>query len=270
MFMYIVLDDEAGWSLRKWLRYQAVIDYPTLCTLARKRFIRINGKVAKLTDVVEAGDMVELRTIEVKAPSKIVDLSPIEDMIVFENDEFAVIENPYGIAAQGEDDSIAAITNAFIVQRLDKTTSGLMLLAKTKHAADALSAQLREHQLQKTYHAIVVGQTQDHGEWVWDIEGKQAQTKYRKLEEIDGKTLLEVHPITGRKHQIRIHAAMNGTPILGDCKYGLQNGYQEQNRKYESQNGAKAQDRVYLHCHELALNSPKMGFISKINLTVGE
>lgn len=236
---HIITQQENGWTLRKWARYHLPkIEYPTLCQLVRKKLIRVNGKNTKLSMQMSAQDIVELKNIVVNISEKIVNLSSIKEMIVHETSDFAIIEKPYGIACQGEEGSIAYLTNAFIVQRLDKTTTGIMVIAKTKQMADILSQQIREHKLKKVYNAILSStqNLEDSGTWNDAIDEKPATTHYRVLDRT--KNLVEFTTTTGRKHQIRIHSAMHGSNILGDNKYSSKTYNKEK--------------RIYLHCTKIA------------------
>lgn len=283
---YIVKEIENGWTLRKWARYHLPdLSYPALCTLARNKNIKINGKTAKMNDILVAGQQVVAHETaasiqlskrlpdEINDPScsqreckiernntrtlaKTSSLEPIKHMIIYENDDFAIINKPINICTQGADDSIAAITNAFIVHRLDKTTSGLLILAKTKHAADAISSQIREHKFKKTYHAILL-KPQKHisesGEqtqqqltkqiWSQQIDGLNATTEYEIIKQNEQYMLVKLMPLTGRKHQLRIHAAQNGVPILGDTRY--------------TSNKNAIANRIYLHCSKIEFTTDK-------------
>jgi RluA family pseudouridine synthase len=123
----------------------------------------------------------------------------------------------------------------WIVHRLDKVTSGVMVFARTVEAHRALSLQFEKHEAQKTYHAIAVGVPDwdektarhplrvnvghKHRTVVDPRHGKPSETRFRVLERFRGHALLEVKPMTGRTHQIRVHASGLGHPLLGDVLY---------------------------------------------------
>jgi len=285
--VFEISEKESGWSLRKWSRYfLPAISYPSLATLARKKKIFVNKKPVKLNDNLKNGDKIEIldslfqptQQKTIKKPTN------LQKMIIFENEDFFVIEKPHGICAQGEENSIAELSNGYIVHRLDKTTSGLMIVAKTKISADFFSNLFRNGLMVKEYQAICVKKNIDFekndtknsqknfpehfserfpeqkrqiilektGIWIDKIDNQEASTKFEILGQNGRKILLKLTPKTGRKHQIRIHCAQNGLPILGDLKYGnFQN------------------NRINLHCKKLSFKDCKgkiQTFESKFDL----
>ncbi|MEX1255537.1 MAG: RluA family pseudouridine synthase [Dehalococcoidia bacterium] len=146
-----------------------------------------------------------------------------------------------------------------IVHRLDKDTSGLIIVAKNDAAHLSLARQLKERQVEKTYLALVDGRVEPpdgeidaaigrhpvHRKKMAVVErGRAARTRYRVLREVDGRSLLEVRPETGRTHQIRVHLAHIGHPIAGDPLYGRAHPLLE---------------RQFLHAHRLAFRHPRTG-----------
>ena len=160
-----------------------------------------------------------------------------------------------------------------IVHRLDKETSGLMIIAKTQPAFDYLKKEFQEHKIKKTYIALVVGQmkkesgrietsigkigtkqtTQIHGKR--DLKEKSAVTEYKVEKEFTGFTLLEVRPLTGRTHQIRIHLKSIGHPIVGDQLYG--SSLSSPRRSSKSSEGCPPElGRLFLHAQKLSFTLP--------------
>ena len=166
--------------------------------------------------------------------------------IVYENEEFCVINKPAGIASQGGSNVICDIDRMansghvthFLVHRLDKGTSGLLLLAKNSITANVFMHQFRERKIQKYYLAYVERKpAQDSG--IIDLplysagesvcvnyqNGKSAITRYRVVGKVGEMVCLLLKPYTGRKHQIRVHLKEGlGLPIIGDEKYGAPPG----------------------------------------------
>ena len=176
---------------------------------------------------------------------------PLE--ILYQDKHLAVVVKPCGMVvhpAAGNDDgtlvnallfhldSLSGIGGEMrpgIVHRLDKDTSGLMLVAKDDATHTALSEQLSDRQMEKHYRAIVYGRMKepegviekpigrsktDRKKMAVDENGRWAKTEWKALKEFPDRTLLDVHIITGRTHQIRVHMASIGHPVLGDPLYG--------------------------------------------------
>ena len=161
------------------------------------------------------------------------------------------------------------IPRAGIVHRLDKDTSGLLVVAKTLEAQTSLVRQLQKRTVKRDYLALVLGDVQDNG-WVDApvgrhpvhrtkmavvASGKEARTHYRVLEKFEGCTLLQCSLETGRTHQIRVHMHSIGHPLAGDPVYGA-------NRRGISPDAGRliAQfPRQALHAHRLELTHPQQG-----------
>ncbi|MFP5457901.1 MAG: RluA family pseudouridine synthase [Bacteriovoracia bacterium] len=157
-----------------------------------------------------------------------------------ENSDYGVWVKPAGIVSQGTDAGdhcslLYAITlkgrEAFPVHRLDRETEGLMVVAYNSKAAAKLSQLFQEQKVQKTYLAIVAGDTSglnEQGMIDMDLDRKVAQTKYKVVARLPEKRLLvELKPITGRLHQIRRHLELLGCGVWGDPKYGKGNKNRE-------------------------------------------
>lgn len=158
---------------------------------------------------------------------------------------------------------LARQARVLVVHRLDMETSGLILFARFGDAQRAFQALFADRKVEKTYHAIVDGElSEERGEIElplirdWpnrplqkvDMEsGKPAMTRWRVLERRDGKTRLELSPITGRTHQLRVHLNAIGHPILGDNLYG-------------TDRSQAASDRLLLHASGLVLRNPFTDF----------
>jgi RluA family pseudouridine synthase len=168
---------------------------------------------------------------------KIYDL-PLE--IVYEDDYFAIVNKPAGLVSSGNQfrtlqnavaGSISPSTNIDVihppklVHRLDSSTSGLVIIAKTAIAVQRLNDLFNSRKISKKYIAIIKGDIEEDGVIETQIEGKEAITRFQKVETISSDTFgtlsrIELFPQTGRTHQLRIHMADKGTEILGDRIYG--------------------------------------------------
>ena len=229
-------------------------------------YVDVNGHAAKKAgQAVETGFNVTVR-IPPPAPTDLV----AEDIpldIVFENDDLVVINKPAGMvvhpavghssgtlvnAMLGYDPDIEGIggeERPGVVHRLDKETSGLILLAKNERAHRGLQDQFRLRKVEKTYLALVdgkpptpsgrveahIGRDPGHRKRmaiVSESRGREAISEYKTVESFANHTLLEFHPLTGRTHQIRLHCAFLGCPIVGDEVYGRKKPSVEINRHF--------------------------------------
>ena len=215
--------------------------------------VRLNGKLPKKNDRLNLGDTVEYTIPEPKE----VDITPkdIPLEIVYEDEDVAVINKPKGLvvhpAARHQDDtlvngllyalgdSLSGINGELrpgIVHRIDKDTSGLLAIAKNDLAHTVLASQLKDHSMARTYEAIVCGSfREDSGTvdapigrhptdrkkmCVTQRNSKPAVTHWEVVERFRGYTHIRCRLETGRTHQIRVHMAYIGHPILGDTVYG--------------------------------------------------
>ncbi len=229
-------------------------------------FVDVNGRAAKKAgQPLESGFDVTIR-IPPPAPTDLI----AEDIpldILFENDDLLVVNKPAGMvvhpaaghasgtlvnAVLGYDPEIEGIggeERPGVVHRLDKETSGLILLAKNERAHRWLQDQFRLRKVEKTYLALVdgkpptpsgrveahVGRDPSHRKKmaiVPESRGREAISEYKTIESFKDHTLLEFHPLTGRTHQIRLHCAFLGCPIVGDEIYGRKKPSIEINRHF--------------------------------------
>ena len=201
----------------------------------KKQLILLNRKPANTGDWIKEGQLLELLAEEL--PQK--KIFRLQLKIIFNDNFLAVIQKPSGYPTNGnyfktvenalpynlenstEKDALPYPTP---VHRLDNPTSGLLLVAKTKNVQVKLNQDFEEKNIRKSYLAIVSGEIPSTGTFNSPIEGKTAATKFqlKKTFQKNDKTysLVELFPITGRTHQIRIHLSKNGNPIVGDEVYG--------------------------------------------------
>lgn len=244
---HIVTDDEAGSRVDRVVRnICANGSYAFIQKLFRMRKIKLNGKRVDASYKVQAGDNIQIFAyVEKRAnASSISDenlLSKLKSMIIFENDEFFAINKPAGLAVQlGTGLTICVETfikaypeiKCYLVHRLDRDTSGILLIAKGQQSARRLTQLFRENKIHKTYWAVVDGKIKISGTINNYIDkgpdekmhvatsGVNAITHYKPLKTVGYNTLLELKPITGRKHQLRVHCMESlKAPIIGDKKY---------------------------------------------------
>jgi len=195
----------------------------------------LNGRPARSTDRVRNGDLLELRGVGL---SKAKDYDAELD-IVYEDDWLVIVNKPGGIAVNGNrkktvENALAgsvaagsrrdALPRPVAVHRIDVPTKGLVMLAKTKTALIGLSRAFQGNQVEKEYQAVVHGRPPRHGRIEAPVQNKEAITEYETLETAPSRvfghlSLLRLHPVTGRTHQLRIHLRDAGHLILGDKAY---------------------------------------------------
>ena len=243
--------------------------------LIKEGLVTVSGRPEKASYRLLPGEKVEI----VLPPPPESHLQP-EDIplpIIYEDDDILVIDKPAGLTthpAPGhpEHTLVNALLGHFpvlpgsrnplrpgIVHRLDKDTSGLMVVAKNQPALLNLSAQFKDRQVKKTYLALVKGEIspksgaieapigRDPGHrqrMAVTSGGRPARTGYRVLRVIGGYSLLELRPETGRTHQIRVHLAAIGHPVVGDATYGGREAFAP---------------RQFLHARSLAFRLPSSG-----------
>ena len=238
---------------------------------------RVNGSVrAKTGFSVNPGDAVELT---IPDPVELtVEKEDIPLEILYEDEDVAVVNKPWGMVvhpapgnetgtlvnallyAMDDLSGIGGVKRPGIVHRLDKDTSGLLMIAKNDQAHESLSEQLRERTMDKRYLAVVDGEMKDPSgqiekpiarskkdrkKMAVDPEGRYALTEWTLKENLRGAALLEVHILTGRTHQIRVHMQSIHHPVAGDPIYGMKNG-------------VKA-PRLMLHAWRLSFTHPRTG-----------
>ncbi len=250
------------------------------CVLAGKIFL--NGRAAKPKDAVNEGDRITGELVSERTSTAEPESIPID--VLHEDDSIIVVNKPAGLVVHpGAGNKSGTLVNALlgrntslssmggnlrpgIVHRLDKATSGLILVAKTNAAHRKLQAQFASRSLSKYYVALVRGKI-DYEEGHIDVplgrdpkirrkmdiaregEGREALTHYRILKRFRYSTLLELKLVTGRTHQIRVHMRHLGHPVMGDEMYG---GPAE-----------ASEPRLALHAARIEFLHPKTGKIMK-------
>ncbi len=213
--------------------------------------VTVDGRASNAGFRLRSGQSVSIETPEPLPPHALPQDIPID--VVYEDDDLLVVDKPAGMpshpgaghphstlvnAILGMNPSVAAVGGAMrpgLVHRLDKDTSGLMVVAKRDSAHVSLSEQLKVRTVEKVYLSLVVGRL-DPAEAIIEApigrdphdrkrmavvdDGREASTRYRAKAALRGCTYVEVRPKTGRTHQIRVHFAAIGHPVVGDAIYG--------------------------------------------------
>lgn len=269
-------EDRAGQRLDNFLiQYTKSLPKSHVYRIIRKGEVRVNKKRAKPMQKLEKGDIVRVPplVLSVEEPTKIPAnvIQRVKKALVFEDSEFIVLNKPSGLAVHGgsglSHGLIEVARQAFerpkaeLVHRLDKDTSGCILIAKHRPALVEAHQQLRNKQAKKRYLALLSGAWQgpkqkiveaplkknvlSGGERMVEVsdDGKAAKTMFQLLKNFQDCCLVAAYPVTGRTHQIRVHAQYLGQPIIGDKKYGTS----------VVPAGLSKVPRLFLHANQMSL-----------------
>ncbi|MEZ8223288.1 23S rRNA pseudouridine(955/2504/2580) synthase RluC [Vibrio splendidus] len=283
-------EDMAGQRIDNFLRNQLKnIPKSMIYRIVRKGEVRVNKKRIKAEYKLKAGDLVRIPpvTIEEKTeenvPStKLNKVSELEQCIIYEDDHMLILNKPSGTAVHGGSGLKFGAIEALralrpdarfleLVHRIDRDTSGILLIAKKRSALRHLQAQFREKTVQKYYFALVMGEWKNSCKVVnapllknevnsivrVNPNGKASETRFKVLEKFQDATLVQASPITGRTHQIRVHAQYTGHPIAWDDRYG--------DRRFDAYTGKVGLNRLFLHAANIKFTHP--GSEEKIDIS---
>lgn len=265
--------------------------------IVRKGEVRVNKKRIKPDYKLQIGDVVRIPPVRLEqkdyrtAPSaNLSQVSQLEDRIIHEDKHLIVLNKPAGIAVHGGSGVNFGVIEGLrslrpqqkfleLVHRLDKDTSGVLLVAKKRSALKHLHDQLRKKTMQKNYVALVRGewQAQDKvvkapllkitlksGERIVRVnaEGKESETRYSIMQKYQGCTLVKASPVTGRTHQIRVHCQFTGHAIACDDKYSDQ--------QFDDSMRAIGLNRLFLHAAELKFIHPETDTVMEVQAPLDE
>ena len=252
-YLFSVEEGEAGQRIDRWLSSRTQFTRSSLQKLLEEGRVLANGHAVPKNYKLGAGDSIQVQVSDPRPLEVLPQNLPIE--IVYEDEDLLVVNKPKGMVVhpapgnedgtlvnallyhcQGRLSSINGVIRPGIVHRIDKDTSGLLMVAKNDMAHLSLAEQIKAHTFTRIYQAVVYGRLpQQEGTvdapigrnpnerkkmCVTTKNSKPAVTHYRVLEEIGGFSHLELRLETGRTHQIRVHMAYIGHPVAGDPAYG--------------------------------------------------
>jgi 23S rRNA pseudouridine955/2504/2580 synthase len=289
--------DEDGMRLDRWFKqHYPGLGFGPLQKLLRSGQIRLDGGRVKSDTRVQAGQVVRIPPLQVDRKSGgpvtartmrgAEDADVLSRILLHEDDQVLVFDKPSGLAVQGGSGVVRSVDSMLeawrnkkgekprLVHRLDRDTSGVLVVARTRLAAMKLAESFKKRETKKTYWALVKGvpkqregkistwlikeqtpdgdrmRVADHGE-----KGADHAVSFYRVVEQAGQNLswLEMEPYTGRTHQLRVHAAHIGCPIIGDPKYF------EADQNWEFPGGI--QNRLHLHARRIVIPHPDKGTI---------
>lgn len=270
-------EDDLGQRIDNYLRRELPgVPKSRVYRILRKGEVRVNGGRVRAEYKLQLGDEIRVPPVRVtsrdEATPPAAQIARLENNIIFEDKRLLVVNKPSGIAVHGGSGISFGVVELLraarsdlkdlsLVHRLDRETSGCLVLAKRRSALRELHEHFREGRVSKNYLALVVGDWQ-HGDYlvdaplyvhnrqggerhvVVDERGKPAKTRFRLSRTFGTYSLLQVETLTGRTHQIRVHALQMGHPLAGDERYGN-----------EEDNVAAAKlglNRLFLHAQSIA------------------
>ncbi|WCE30625.1 23S rRNA pseudouridine(955/2504/2580) synthase RluC [Vibrio sp. SCSIO 43137] len=281
--------DMAGQRIDNFLKNQLKnVPKSLIYRIIRKGEVRVNKKRVKAEYKLKAQDIVRVPPVKVEqsespAPlsTKLDKVAQLESCIIFEDDHLLILNKPSGTAVHGGSGLKFGAIEALralrpearfleLVHRIDRDTSGILLVAKKRSALRQLQEQFRNKTVQKYYYALVMGRWKPSCKVVnapllknevnsivrVNPNGKASETRFKIIEAFDEATLIQASPITGRTHQIRVHTQYTGHPIAWDDRYG--------DRRFDAYTGKCGLDRLFLHAAHIRFTHPAKGEVMEI------
>ncbi|MGB8714094.1 MAG: 23S rRNA pseudouridine(955/2504/2580) synthase RluC [Onishia taeanensis] len=263
--------------------------------IVRKGEVRVNKKRVKVDYRLELNDLVRVPPLRLAPEEAVREVSDnlrnlLAGSVLVEGPGWLVINKPSGLAVHGGSGVKIGLIEALrqvredldfleLVHRLDRDTSGCLLLAKSRPALLSLNESLKGRKMDKQYLALVAGRWPARRDYVSarldrfeagngerrvrvDPAGKVSRTRFGVRETFANATLIEAEPVTGRTHQIRVHATHAGHPLLGDDKYGTRSG--------EALAAKFGLNRLFLHAAALTFPEPDSGRPVHVKAPLGE
>ena len=295
-----VTKGEAEVRLDRWFKRRfPALTHGRLEKLLRTGQVRVDGGRAKANQRLQAGQVVRVPPLQakpgedltekpVKTPARVSehDIADVQRMVIYKDDDLIALNKPAGLAVQGGSKTTRHLDGMLeglrfgsderprLVHRLDRDTSGVIIVARTPKSAAVLAKSFQMRDMKKIYWALVMGYPEHPAGTIsaalaksggagrermeWDEEdGKSAVTDYRVIDTAARKiTWLELWPRTGRTHQLRAHCMLIGTPILGDGKYAIDQPHADQVMDLHDGLLSDVADRMCLHAHSLVIERP--------------
>ena len=284
---FTVDDDYHDTRLDKWFKQQVIsLPHSLIEKIIRQNKIKVNRKKTKSSHRLQKGDLIEIYDIskfkpisketKIKYKPKKNEISKYDGYVIEDNENFIVVNKPSGLPVQSGTKSFKNLTDIikntkyfenltpYIVHRIDKDTSGILIIAKSRKYAQLFTSLFRIRKIHKTYLAIVYGKVNKtlktmRDNLVYFENGKKISQKaisnLRFIKSNEGYSYIELNPITGRKHQIRKQLLNIGNPIIGDDKYFLND-----RKKFKFKN-------LMLHAYKIKfmINNIQYNFKAKYN-----
>lgn len=273
--------DMAGQRIDNFLKNQLKnVPKSMIYRIIRKGEVRVNKKRVKAEYKLKPDDIVRVPPVKMEQTdtpevpnTKLNKVSELETCIIFEDEHLLILNKPSGTAVHGGSGLKFGAIEALralrpqarfleLVHRIDRDTSGILLVAKKRSALRHLQAQFRNKTVQKYYFALVMGQWKANCKVVnapllknevnsivrVKPNGKASETRFKIIDKFKEATLVQASPITGRTHQIRVHAQYTGHPIAWDDRYG--------DRRFDAYTGNVGLDRLFLHAAHIKFVHP--------------